>query len=127
MAISDGQDARNDLIEAIAEFGTSLTVLREARTLNGIPKKASSRTLVFIPLLEASAIYPSMVSPLGLSNQGDISNHDVFYCHPDTDIVAVTDSIVFEGVSRTVTKVRTPVISGINVVRAVYVLKDSQN
>lgn len=126
MAINEGTDALKELKESIAEFGSRFTVVREAAQLGGKWGKTSSRIITFMPLMEASALYPGMLSQLGINNQADVSNHDIFYCTPDTQISETIDAIMVDGVRRMVTKISQPRISNVIVVKMVYVMKDAQ-
>lgn len=124
MALTEAQSDQADVIDAILTYGTSLLVTREIDRSNFKMVPGFTREVTFIPYTEVSAIYPNMSSPFGTQNQGDLSNHDIFYCVPGTNIRPNVDSITYEGSQRIVTKVRTPTISGVVMVTAVYVMKD---
>lgn len=124
MALSDGQEAAQDIADAMKEAGSTVVRTRPARKLtNGNFTKPSTATLQCIAQLLVSNPYPGAVNPFGMANQLTLDNHDILYFLPNADIKEM-DIVTFDGHDRVASLVRTYPVSNVNVVRIAYFIRN---
>lgn len=124
---SEGLEAQADMIEAINQFGSDVTITREAyRDKRGAFHQKRVQTFKCMPDLLKRDTFPMVMQAIGVTNQSVLDNHDVFYFLPDADIQEQTDVMYFDGFNRPLALVKTYPIANVPVVKIAFAVRDNR-
>ncbi len=123
--ISEAQEAANDIAEAIDTYGTLLFRTRPTTRKLDVKTQTNRKKIKFLVELIKQQSWVDTFQPYGITNQNVPDNHDVFYCLPNAD-VREGDTILFDGFDRKITNAKTYPLSNVNIVKILYVARDSK-